>query len=126
MINGDWLRHVVAQVNTLKPDLIAVSGDLVDGSVEALSRHVAPLADLAAPLGVYFITGNHEYYSGVDEWCAHIASLGLRVLRNERISITAGSEGHSFDLAGVDDWGSRQFPGAGPDLPKALARPRSE
>ena len=120
MIDGDWLRHVVAQVNALKPDLIAVTGDLVDGSVETLRNHVAPIAGLVAPLGVYFITGNHEYYSGVDEWCAHLASLGLRVLRNERVSITAGSEGHRFDLAGVDDWGSRQFPGAGPDLPKAL------
>jgi predicted MPP superfamily phosphohydrolase len=121
MIDGVWLRRVVDQVNALKPDLIAVTGDLVDGSVEALSKHVAPLADLTAPLGVYFITGNHEYYSGVEPWCAHVASLGIRVLRNERVAITAGSAGDSFDLVGVDDWGARQFPGEGPDLPKALA-----
>jgi len=121
LINGDWLRHVVAQVNALQPDIIAVTGDLVDGSVDDLSKHVAPLADLKAPHGVYFITGNHEYYSGVEPWCAHIASLGIQVLRNERVSITAATSGESFDLAGVDDWGSRNMPGEGPNLTKALA-----
>jgi hypothetical protein len=121
MVGSEWLRQVVDKVNALKPDLIAVTGDVVDGSVEELRQHVAPLADLAAPLGVYFITGNHEYYSGVDAWCAHIATLGLRVLRNERVSITAGAQQDSFDLAGVDDWASHAFPGEGPNLPKALA-----
>jgi uncharacterized protein len=121
LIDGGWLRQVVDKVNALKPDIIVVTGDLVDGSVEELSRHVAPMADLVAPQGVYFVTGNHEYYSGVEPWCAHIASLGLRVLRNECVSINAGSNGDSFDLAGVDDWRSNQFPGQGADLPKALA-----
>jgi predicted MPP superfamily phosphohydrolase len=121
LIGGDWLRRVVAQVNALKPDLIVITGDLVDGSVDELRQHVAPLSGLVAPYGVYFITGNHEYYSGVEEWCAHIASLGVRVLRNERVSITAGTQGQSFDLAGVDDWHSSSFPGQGADLAKALA-----
>ena len=121
MISVHWLGEIVAKVNDLKPDLIAVTGDLVDGSVEELIHHVAALADLRATHGVYFITGNHEYYSGVEPWCAHIKSLGLRILRNERISIAAGNEGDSFDLAGVDDWKSGQFPGQGPDLLKALA-----
>jgi uncharacterized protein len=119
MIDGTWLRRVVDQVNALKPDIIAITGDLVDGSVEDLGHHIAPMANLKAPLGVYFITGNHEYYSGVEAWCAYIAGLGVRVLRNERVSIAAGGE--SFDLAGVDDWRSRSFPGQGPDLRKALA-----
>jgi predicted MPP superfamily phosphohydrolase len=121
IIDGTWLRHVVDQVNTLKPDIIVVTGDLADGSVEKLGRHVAPIADLAAPLGVYYITGNHEYFYGVEPWCAHIASLGLRVLRNERVSIIAGAQRESFDLAGVDDWSSRGITGQGPDLSKALA-----
>lgn len=121
LINGDWLRRVVNKVNALKPDLIVITGDLVDGSVEELRHHVAPIADLYAPHGTYFITGNHEYYSGVEQWCAHVTNLGVRVLRNERVSITVGSEDSSFDLAGVDDWGSRHFPGEGPNLPKALA-----
>ncbi|MDB5989398.1 MAG: putative integral rane protein [Herbaspirillum sp.] len=121
LINGRWLRRVVDKVNALKPDVIVITGDLVDGSVEELRRHVAPLADLRAQHGTYFITGNHEYYSGVDAWCNHIASLGVRVLRNERVSITSGSADESLDLAGVDDWASRHFPGEGPDLAKALA-----
>lgn len=120
LIDGHWLRQVVTQVNALNPDLIVITGDLVDGSIDELQPHVAPLGDLEAPLGVYFITGNHEYYSGVEEWCAYIASLGIRVLRNERVSITAGTQGESFDLAGVDDLHSGHFPGQGPDLAKAL------
>lgn len=121
MVGRKWVRQVVDKVNALKPDLIAVTGDMVDGPVEELSGHVAPLADLTAPLGVFFVTGNHEYYSGVEPWCAHFANLGLRVLRNERVSIKTGLQEDSFDLAGVDDWRSRQFPGEGPNLPKALA-----
>jgi predicted MPP superfamily phosphohydrolase len=121
LIKGNWLRRVVDKVNALKPDLIVITGDLVDGSVAELRQHVAPIADLRAPHGTYFITGNHEYYFGAEEWCAHVASLGIHVLRNERISIAAGSANESFDLAGVDDWGSRHFPGEGPDLSKALA-----
>ncbi len=119
--DGGWLGQIVAKVNALKPDVIVVTGDLVDGSIEKLGHLVAPIKGLTAPLGVYFITGNHEYYHGVEPWCAHIAGLGLRVLRNERVSIAAGAQRGSFDLAGVDDWSSRRFPGQGHDLPKALA-----
>ncbi len=114
LINGNWLRRVVDKVNDLKPDMVVITGDLVDGSVQELQHHVAPLADLHAPHGTYFVTGNHEYYSGVNEWCTYIASLGVRVLRNERVSIVQSTE--SFDLAGVDDWASRHA-----DLPKAVA-----
>lgn len=119
--DGGWLRPIVDRVNALKPDIIVVTGDLVDGSIEKLGHLVAPLAELTAPLGVYFITGNHEYYHGVEPWCAHIAGLGLHVLRNERVSIVAGAHRDSFDLAGVDDWSSRRFPGQGHNLAKALS-----
>lgn len=121
MINGNWLRQIVDKVNALKPDLIAITGDLVDGSVKELRHHVAPLADLHAQHGTFFVTGNHEYYSGVEQWCDHIASLGIRVLRNECESIPAGlQDDTSFDLAGVEDWASRHIPGNGADLTKAL------
>lgn len=120
LIDGAWLRDVVARVNELSPDVIAITGDLVDGSVAELRDHVAPLADLKAKHGVYFVTGNHEYYSGVDEWIAELTRLGIRVLRNERVSIGDGDA--SFDLAGVDDLRAKGFGGDhGADIGKALA-----
>ncbi|AUX47388.1 metallophosphatase [Sorangium cellulosum] len=120
MIGREWLERVVARVNALKPDLVAITGDLVDGSVEELRDHTAPLADLRARYGVYFVTGNHEYYSGVDAWIEELGRLGVKVLHNERVAIGDGD--HSFDLAGVDDWGARGMGhGHGPDLARALA-----
>jgi hypothetical protein len=120
LIDGAWLRDVVSRVNELSPDVIAITGDLVDGSVAELREHVAPLADLKARHGVYFVTGNHEYYSGADEWIAELTRLGIRVLRNERVSIGDGDA--SFDLAGVDDLRAKGFGGDhGADIGKALA-----
>jgi len=116
-IHRDFIETIVAQCNALRPDLVVITGDLVDGSVEELREHVAPLADLRAKYGVFFVTGNHEYYSGAAAWCSELARLGVRVLRNERVSI--GSEDASFDLAGVDDH-SAKGDGHGEDLPKAL------
>lgn len=114
-----WLADVVARTNAQNPDLIVITGDLVDGTVAALRNDTAPLADLKAKHGVFFVTGNHEYYSGADEWIAELGRLGIRVLRNEHVPI-GGEDG--FDLAGVDDWSSKRFGnGHGPDLERALA-----
>lgn len=119
-IHRQFLATVVRECNALKPDVLVITGDLVDGSVEELRAHVAPLAELRAKYGVYFVTGNHEYYSGADDWCRELERLGLRVLRNERVSIGEGDA--SFDLAGLDDHSGRRFgAGHGEDLPKALA-----
>jgi hypothetical protein len=119
-IGREFLERVVDQVNALEPDVVAITGDLVDGPVAALREHVAPLARLRAKHGVFFVTGNHEYYSGVAAWLDELAALGVRVLRNERVPI--GDERASFDLAGVDDWTSgRVSPGHGHDLRRALA-----
>ena len=118
-IGREFVERVVARANALKPDLIALTGDLVDGTVPDLRDEVAPLADLRAPHGVFAITGNHEYYSGVEPWLAEITRLGARYLRNERVAITRN--GASFDLAGVDDWSAAGYPGHGEDLPAALA-----
>lgn len=118
-LGKDWLREVVASTNAANPDLIVITGDLVDGSVAALRDDTAPLADLKAKHGVFFVTGNHDHYSGADEWTAELERLGIRVLRNERVAI-GGEDG--FDLAGVDDWSSkRSGNGHGPDLERALA-----
>jgi uncharacterized protein len=119
-IGKEFIEDIVERTNQLEPDVIAITGDLVDGSVEHLSEHVAPLARLKAKHGVYFVTGNHEYYSGADEWCAELVRLGIRVLRNERVEISNGED--SFDLAGIDDYTAHQFGnGHGADLPRALA-----
>lgn len=112
-----WMAETVATVNEASVDLVAIVGDLVDGSVDELRADAAPLRDLRAPLGTFFVTGNHEFFSGADEWAAFLPTLGVRVLRNERIEIR--HNGVVLDLAGVDDVvGERE--GGGPDLPAAL------
>ncbi len=116
-IGHDFIEEIVARINGLNPDLIAITGDLVDGSVADLAEHVAPLGRLRARDGVFFVTGNHEYYSGADAWIAHLGTkLGVRVLRNEHVQI-GGEDG--FDLAGIDD-ASAHGDGHGSDLLKAL------
>jgi len=114
------VRRVVDQVNALRPDVVAVTGDLVDGSVAQLGRAISHLGRLQARRGVYFVTGNHEYYSGVREWIAELGRLGLRVLRNDRVVL--GDAGASIDLAGINDYGASGLgPELGPDLGQALA-----
>jgi len=112
-----FVEHAVREANKLSPDLIAITGDLVDGTVDQLRDLVEPLRELRARDGVFFVTGNHEYYSGADAWIAHLATLGIRVLRNERVPIR-----DVFDLAGVDDASAhRMLPHHGQDVARALA-----
>ncbi|NML50499.1 metallophosphoesterase [Streptomyces sp. R302] len=107
-------QRIVDAINATQPDLIAVVGDLVDGTVADLGPAAEPLAGLRARHGSFFVTGNHEYFSGADAWVDHVRELGMRPLRNERLEIAAG-----FDLAGVDDVaGERE--GQGPDFVRAL------
>lgn len=119
-IGRAFVEDVVRRTNALVPDIVAITGDLVDGSVEDLREAIAPLGDLRAHHGVFFVTGNHEYFSGAEAWITELQRIGLRVLRNERVAI--GGEG-GFDLAGIDDWSARRMraAGHGPDLEKALA-----
>jgi predicted MPP superfamily phosphohydrolase len=120
VLDSSWLETVVNNTNRLRPDLIAVTGDLVDGTVSELLPELASLALLRAPLGVFFVTGNHEYYSGAAEWIPAIETLGLRVLRNEHVII--GKEDNAFALVGVDDRNAaKMLKGHGPDVNKALA-----
>jgi uncharacterized protein len=109
LLRRDWVAHVVEQVRALSPDLVAITGDLVDGRVHEIREHVAPLSTIQARHGVFFVTGNHEYYSGVEEWYAHLPSLGVRPLRNERVEVAPGLE-----IAGIED------PTGEPDLAAAL------
>ncbi|QES07954.1 metallophosphoesterase [Streptomyces venezuelae] len=107
-------QRIVDTINSAQPDLIAVVGDLVDGTVENLGSAAEPLARLRARHGSFFVTGNHEYFSGADAWVDHVRELGLRPLRNDRVEIAAG-----FDLAGVDDVAG-ESEGQGPDFVRAL------
>jgi uncharacterized protein len=117
-IGRQFVESMVAVINSLNPDVVAITGDLVDGSVRKLTEHVAPLEKIIARYGAYFVTGNHEYYSGAEPWCRELSGLGIRVLRNERVSIGDGDA--SFDLAGIDDHEARRF-GHPPNLEQAVA-----
>ncbi|MEV1155280.1 metallophosphoesterase [Micromonospora chokoriensis] len=113
-------ERIVAAINRLDADLVAVVGDLVDGSVAELGSAAAPLRNLRSRYGNFFVTGNHEYYSGVEEWVQEVDRLGLRVLQNRRQEIQA--RGGVLDVAGVNDLDAPGGSGlaAGPDFAAAL------
>ena len=106
-IRRRYVGAIVDAVNALEADMIAITGDLVDGSVAQLSQHTEPLARLSARHGSYFVTGNHEYYSGVAGWVSELRRLGLRVLMNEHVVLD--HEGESVVVAGVTDYGAHHY-----------------
>jgi len=119
-IRADQVRAVVERVNALQADLVAITGDLVDGTVADLREHVAPLAALRGRHGRFAVTGNHEYYSGGEAWVAEMRRLGLTVLMNEHVTLR--HEGADLVLAGVADWSAHQFvPAHRSDPVRALA-----
>ena len=118
-IGADFAQTVVDTVNALQPDMVALTGDLVDGSVEHLSTGIAPLGSLEAKDGVYFVTGNHEYYSGVKSWCRKMAELGANVLLNSHHVVARGSS--KLLVAGVTDYSAaRMLPAHKSDVVAAL------
>lgn len=120
LLGGRFLETVVEEANALRPDLVVITGDLVDAPVSVLGPQLSPLAKLRARHGVVFVTGNHEYYSGAEEWIAFLRARGIRVLMNERMAL--GDGGTSFDLAGLPDLhAGRMHPDHEPDLSRALA-----
>src|SRR5262245_55606737 len=110
LIGREFVETCVRRVNELRPDLIVITGDLIDGPLTELRPHTEPLRELRARDGVFAVTGNHEYYWDVESWLHHLRSLGLRVLRNEHVTIA-----NAFELAGVDD------ASYGEDVPRAVA-----
>ncbi|AKQ65899.1 ICC-like protein phosphoesterase [Myxococcus hansupus] len=118
VIQRRFIDELVSRTNALKPDLIAITGDLVDGSVDALGTFAGGLGKLSARYGTFFVTGNHDYYSGANAWVAFLEGLGIQVLRNRSVSI--GDAGASFQLAGVDDWSAHRMGERGYDLDAAL------
>ncbi len=109
-------QRIVRSINGMQADLVAVVGDMVDGSVAELGAEAQPLRGLLSRDGAYFVTGNHEYYSGAQEWIEEVTRLGMRPLRNERVTI------RGLDVAGVNDIAGSDFPeaGGGPDFRAAL------
>ncbi|MFD3539499.1 metallophosphoesterase, partial [Streptomyces sp. NPDC058662] len=106
-------QRIVETVNRTQPDLIAIVGDLVDGDVHDLGPAAEPLRHLSARHGTYFVTGNHEYFSGAEQWVDHVRELGLNPLENARRALP------HFDLAGVNDIAG-EAEGSGPDFGAAL------
>ncbi|MCX5248482.1 metallophosphoesterase [Streptomyces sp. NBC_00201] len=111
ILGRGFAQKVVDTINSTQPDIVAVVGDLVDGSVKNLGPAAAPLAQLNAPS--YFVTGNHEYFSGAEQWVEEVRRLGLHPLENARTELPW------FDLAGVNDIAG-ESEGQGPDFAKAL------
>ncbi len=101
-LKGNWVKGVVDTVNRLSPDLVFFTGDIADGSVKRLAEDVAPLADLTARYGCFYVTGNHDYYSGIENWLPEIKHLNFTVLTNEHTLITHGTG--RLLVAGVPDY----------------------
>lgn len=106
-IKRGYIGAIVQKVNECSPDLIVITGDLVDGSVADLSADIAPLAQLSARHGTYVVTGNHEYYSGADSWIAEFERLGMGVLLNRHVQIE--HDGARLVLAGIADYSAELF-----------------
>jgi len=123
-IKRGYLQAIVTRVNSLGADMVAITGDLVDGRVSELSAHVAPLSQLRSRHGSFFVTGNHEYYSGAQAWMAELRRLGVRVLLNEHVVLDhAGPHGSAALLvAGVADYTAHHFDPAHKSDPQAALR----
>ena len=106
-VKRPYLQAIVDSVNALQADAVAITGDLVDGRVRDLHEDVKPLGELRSRHGTFFVTGNHEYYSGAVEWMHALRKLGLQVLHNEHVVLEHG--GSSLVMAGVSDYGAHQF-----------------
>lgn len=119
-VKKPYVQAIVDAVNRLHADAVAITGDLVDGRVADLQPDVAPLAHLRSRHGTFFVTGNHEYYSGVDEWLAVLRAMGLHVLLNKHVVLE--HDGARLVMAGVADYGAGHFePSHRSDPQRALA-----
>jgi predicted MPP superfamily phosphohydrolase len=126
-IRHGYIQRIVDRVNRLEADAVAITGDLVDGDVPTLQRHIAPLTGLKARHGTFVVTGNHEYYAGATAWVTELRRIGLRVLQNEHVLLAARGRGDmaargaqtddeadaaTLLLAGVNDFTAGHFDAA--------------
>lgn len=119
LFQAPWMHAVVDKTNALNPDLIVITGDLVDGTTANRAFDVAPLSDLKARLGVFAVTGNHEYYSNYRNWMKAFENLGLHILKNGHVVLD--DKGQSLVLAGVTDRVAANFGLPAPDIGQALS-----
>lgn len=114
LLGRSHTERIVRMINEQEADLVAVVGDLVDGTVAELGEAAAPLRDLVSKHGSFFVTGNHEYFSGHEQWLTELDRLGVHPLRNEGLTVANGIE-----LVGVNDVTGRSY-NDGPDMDRAL------
>jgi uncharacterized protein len=119
-IKRNFVDAIVDRVNLLQADMVAITGDLVDGSVPDLAHHTEPLSRLESRHGTYVVTGNHEYYSGAHEWIAELGRLGARVLMNEHVVLD--HDGAALTVAGVTDYSAHHFDPSHRSDPHAAVR----
>jgi predicted MPP superfamily phosphohydrolase len=101
IIKHSYVKRVADMVNNLEPNIVAMTGDFIDGHVSSLKDDVTPLADIRSSHGSFFVTGNHEYYWGAEAWIREFTNLGIRVLNNEHVTIQQNDA--EIILAGVTD-----------------------
>lgn len=118
LLKGTWVHDVVAKTNALDPDVVVLTGDMIDGDPKRLKQEVQPLAKIVARHGVYGVTGNHEYYYGAHAWSSVFKKLGVDMLCNEHRVISVGEA--DLVIAGVPDPRAERFGDIPPDLEKAL------
>jgi predicted MPP superfamily phosphohydrolase len=117
-IGRTFVERLVEKVNALQPDVVVLTGDIVDGAVDLRRHDLEPIGKIEARFGTFFVTGNHEYLSGAEHWIDEMTGLGVKTLRNERVAIGEGDV--SYELAGVDDpSGRRILEGHGTDVARA-------
>lgn len=107
LMTKETLAEIVDKVNSLTPNIVAITGDLVDGNKSFLADDISPLKKLKSTHGVYFVTGNHEYYSGVEEWIEELNKMNVNILMNKRVKIKIDDD--HFYLAGVPDKEGARF-----------------
>lgn len=117
LIDEAFVQDAVARINALQPDIIVITGDLVDAPIERVHDAIKTLQYLKSEFGTYYIVGNHEYFHGIEAIMEHVSSLGIRVLQNESLKI--GSDEHPFWISGVYDYFGYRYGDFKPDILKA-------
>ena len=120
LLGKDWLQEVVEKTNALSPDLVALTGDMIEAPVDVLQDEISSLGDLRSHNGVFGVTGNHEYYFQAEQWIPVFETLGITMLNNAHKVLTL-AEGTELVVAGVTDRSEQRHGGTGPDIKSAFA-----